>query len=518
MLSKSRTSLLVAYCLFAAISLLTVTGPSPNNSPVILYAVPLSQDLEIWIGERKHSVSSQIKDNHIYYPLAELASIAGFQWNERGEDLLTVEGPLGTLELVDSRPLVRFEEEYILLSSPAWRKQPKEWYISEDFLTKVLSLVLDRTLTQFSEKRYRMDALAKNQVQVEVRNFPDHVRIIFQPTFDAPIRILEFERYIQVEFSEYRIRPEFPTTLPDSRLVSSVEFDSSNLYGTFRIQKGDSYDSFLESTLSRPTRRIIDVYSAPSMPPMSSLTSSPDMAASHSDQANPSSQPAQVIFENIITIDPGHGGGDHGVNSVAGITEKDLTLKIANLIKMHLQEAGYRTMLTRTRDVELALEQRSSVGNYYRSIIYLSLHIGGTPSPETRGPIVYVHRHQHDTETIKGDHIAPLPPSSGVLHLNGNGKLTHWEKAQEPYVSSSQRLAQQIQSDLNILWGVHNNSQVIPLALLAPISAPALLVETGFLTNPEDQVMLISLDFQEQLATTISQAIIKFVEEPPELD
>lgn len=502
-------SLLVAYCLFAAISLLPVTGPSPKNSPGMLYAVPLSQDLEIWIGERKHSISSQIKDNHIYYPLTELASIAGFQWNERGGDLLTVEGPLGTLELVDSRPLVRFEEEYILLSSPAWRKQPREWYISEDFLTKVLSLVLDRTLTQFSEKRYRMDALAKNQVQVEVRNFPDHVRIIFQPTFDAPIQILEFERYIQVEFSEYRIQPEFPTTLPDRRLVSSVEFDSSNLYGAFRIQKGDSYDSFLESTLSRPTRRIIDVYSAQSMPLMSSLTSSPDIAAPHLDQA---------IFENVITIDPGHGGGDHGVNSVAGITEKDLTLKIANLIKTHLQKEGYQTMLTRTRDVELALEQRSSVGNYYRSIIYLSLHIGGTPSPETRGPIVYVHRHQHNTETIKDDHIAPLPPSPGVLHLNGNGKLTHWEKAQEPYVSSSQRLAQQIQSDLNILWGVHNNSQVIPLALLAPISAPALLIETGFLTNPEDQVMLISLDFQDQLATIISQAIIKFIEAPPELD
>ena len=67
-----------------------------------------------------------------------------------------------------------------------------------------------------------MDALAKNQVQVEVRKLPHHVRIIIQTTFDATIRIHEIERNIQVEFSEYRIRPEFPTTLPDRRLVSSV--------------------------------------------------------------------------------------------------------------------------------------------------------------------------------------------------------------------------------------------------------------------------------------------------------
>jgi N-acetylmuramoyl-L-alanine amidase len=76
-------------------------------------------------------------------------------------------------------------------------------------------------------------------------------------------------------------------------------------------------------------------------------------------------------------------------------------------------------------------------------------------------------------------------------------------------------LARQAQRELNLLWGVQNSVREIPLAVLAPVAAPAILVEAGFLTNPEDQDMLISLEFQEQLAATISRAIVMFLEDAP---
>ena len=502
MFSRSLTPLLITCCLQA-----------------LLHAAPLSQDLEVWVGERKHSVDPQIKDNRIYYPLTDLATIVGFEWSERG-GLLTIEGSRGRLQLVDDRPLVRFEGEYILLSSPVWRRAPNEWYVSEDFLTRALPLVSDRSLDRFSEKRYRMEALVENQVEVRVSNFPDHVRVVFQPAFDAPIRIREFEEYIQVEFSEYLVRPEFPATLPDRRLVSSVEFDPSNVYGAFRIRKGDLYDSFRESTLSGPTRQIIDVHSAPLEPATrgttSLLSSNLDIAPFHPGPTGTPILPAQEVFENIITIDPGHGGGDYGVNSLEGTAEKNLTLRIANLIETQLRKEGYRTMLTRTRDVELAVEQRGSVGNYYHSRVYLSIHIGGTPSPKTRGPIVYLHQYPENGTTLEGVTPEALPPNSNdLLPFSTNSRLVPWEEGQKRYVPSSQRLARQLQKELNVLWGVQNRVRRIPLATLAPVSAPAILVEAGFLTNPEDQAMLISLDFQEELAATISRAIVIFLRDTP---
>ena len=519
MLSRSLTPLLVNCCLSTTVFLLLAgSNPLPSNSQGLLYAAPVSQDLEVWVGPRKHSIDPQIKDNQIYYPVADLADIVGFEWNERG-GLLSIEGSRGTLQLVDGRPLVRFEGEYILLSSPVWRREPNEWYVSEDFLTRVLPLVSDRRLDRFSEKRYRMEALAENLVQIRVSNFPDRVRVVFQPTFDAPIRIREFEEYIQVEFSEYRVRPEFPTTLPDRRLVASVEFDSSNVYGAFRIHKGDLYDSFRESTLSGPTRRIIDVHTAPLVPSTRGTTSlrssSPDIASSQPGHPGMPPFPGQEVLENVITIDPGHGGGDYGVNSLEGIAEKNLTLKIANLIETQLRRNGYRAMLTRTRDVELAIEQRGSVGNYYRSRVYLSLHFGGTPSPETRGPIVYLHRYPGDRTVIEGGTAAVPPSHADDLPFSPNGRLVPWGEGQAPYILSSQRLARQFQKELNVLWGVQNSVREIPLAILAPIAAPAILVEAGFLTNPEDQAMLISEDFQERLAAAISRAIVTFLLDTP---
>jgi N-acetylmuramoyl-L-alanine amidase len=470
------------------------------------------------VGERKHSVGPQIQDNQVYYPLTDLAAIVGFEWSERG-GLLTIKGPRGKLQLVDGRPLVRFEGEYILLSSPVWRKEPKEWYVSEDFLTKVLPLVSDRSIDRFSEKRYRMETLAENQVQIKVGNFPDHVRVVFQPTFEAPIQVREFEEYIQVEFSEYLVRPEFPTTLPDRHLVSSVDFDPSNVYGAFRIQKGDLYSSFRESTLSDPTRKIIDVHSAPMEldggGTRSLLSSNPDIAPSHPGQTGTPTLPSQKSFENTITIDPGHGGEDYGVNSLEGIAEKNLTLRIANLIETQLRKDGYRTILTRTRDVELAIEQRGSVGNSYRSKVYLSIHIGGTPSSETRGPIVYLHRYPGNGPVLEGGTPGTLPPNPHGVHFSGEGRLVPWEEGQEQYITSSQRLALQLQQELNVLWGVQNRVREIPLAVLAPVSSPAILLEAGFLTNPEDQAMLLSLEFQKQLAVTISRAIAMFLRDTP---
>ena len=518
MFSRSLTPLLVTACLFTAIYLLLIgIGPLPSDSQDLLQAAPLFQEIEVWIGERKHSVDSQIKDNQVYFPLADLAEIVGFEWSERG-GLLTIEGSRGTLQLVDGRPLVRFEGEYILLSSPGWRQEPNQWYVSEDFLTKVLPLVSDRSLDRFARMRYRMKALEDNQVQIRVSNFPNHVRVVFEPTFDAPIRIREFEDYIQVEFSEFLVRPEFPSTLPDRRLVLSVEFDPSNVYGAFRIKKGDFYHSFRESTLNGPTRRIIDVHAAPLVPDTrgttSLLSSNPDVAPS---VPSPIGTPtlAQSVLENIITIDPGHGGGDFGVHSMEGMAEKNLTLRIANLIEAQLKNYGYRAMLTRTRDVELAVEQRGSVGNYYRSRAYLSLHIGGTPSPETRGPIVYLHRYPEIRAEKEDGTPGSLPAGSNDLPTNENGRLVSWGQGQGQYLGSSQRLARQAQRELNLLWGVQNSVREIPLAVLAPVAAPAILVEAGFLTNPEDQDMLISLEFQEQLAAAISRAIVMFLEDAP---
>jgi N-acetylmuramoyl-L-alanine amidase len=108
-----------------------------------------------------------------------------------------------------------------------------------------------------------------------------------------------------------------------------------------------------------------------------------------------------------------------------------------------------------------------------------------------------------------------LPSSSNDPPTREDGRLVPWGQGQGQYLRSSQRLAGQAQRELNLLWGVQNSVREVPLAGLAPVAAPAILVEAGFLTNPEDQEMLLSLDFQEQLAAALSRAIVMFLEDTP---
>ena len=507
-----------------------LVSPATVSSQPFPPAAAVFEDLEVWIGQSKRTISSQQRENQTYYPLEDVAEIIGLELLERG-DILTIEGPRGKLQLVNGRPLVSFEAEYILLSAPAWKRGSKDWYVSEDFLTWALPLVINRRLDKVSEKRYQLQGLPENQVQVSVNNFPDHVRVVFQSSRNAPIRVREFETYIQIAFDELLVQPEFSAISPDRHLVSSVDFDSSNVYGTFHIHKGDLYYNFREFTLTDPDRKVIDVYGPPSMsdvrfdrqpgsperPPFGLSTPLPQP-----NTGGETPGPSQQTLQKLITIDPGHGGKDFGVHSPQGIVEKSVTLGVAMRIEDLLTEMGHRGILTRTRDVQLAVEQRGSVGNHYSSQVYLSIHVGGSPSPETRGPVVYLHKYLQDEEPLvmetNQEAASFFPrrlPASLRLPVENKDELVSWDEGQEQYLGISRELAELLQGELNLLWGVENRVAEIPLAVLAPVTAPAVLIEMGYLTNAEDHEKLSSREFQEQIAHAITSAVVAFLVRNP---
>jgi N-acetylmuramoyl-L-alanine amidase len=494
------------------------------GAPFSPQGATVSGDLEVWIGQNKRTINSYQRGRQTYYPLKDFADIVGLELMENRE-VLTISGSRGNLQLVNGRPLARFDVEYILLAAPAWKRAPNDWYVSEDFLSKALPLLANRRFGKVSDKRYRVEALAENPVQVTVSNYPDRVRVVFQSSLNAPIQVREFKDYIQVAFDEFLVRPEFSTIPTDRRLVTSVDFDSSNVYGTFRIQKGDLYNNFRQLTLTTPVRKVVDVYGLPNMSNLRSNDEpdSPEQTPSEESTPSPGNTvgeapvPSPQGLENMITIDPGHGGEDFGVNSPEGIVEKHLTLRIARRIGNLLTESGHQGMLTRARDVALAVEQRGSVGNYYRSQVYLSIHVGGSPSPQTRGPVVYLHRHSQDEEPLmmepnqeRTSFFSPKRTPSPTFE--DSDRLVRWEEGQKKYLDSSRELAELLQEELNLLWGVENRVAKIPLAVLAPVTAPAVLIEMGFLTNPEDYKRLSSMEFQEEVARTITSAVDTFLQ------
>jgi len=483
----------------AFLFLLVISGFLISNPGV---APKAADEIQIFIGDKRQPVRSRENGGQTYFELRDLVGIFSLSYQEQGNKL-TLIGPRGELELVDNRRLVRFRDEYILLDLPLWKRKEREWYVPVDFVDKALPLILSQKLEKQTGLRYRVRPLDENVVQVEVSNFPDHVRIVFTPSRPGAIRVQEGKDALQVKFDEFLVIPRLGKTEADSRVVRDIHFVPTEVFGAFEISKGSDYYNFREYSLERPDRKVIDVYATPvaarepvtepvipgAVAPPTGPAPSPPGAA---PEAVPVFRPHQ--FGNLVTVDPGHGGQDYGVQVGQEDLEKTHTLRIAQRLEQKMRATRYRAVLTRGHDLDLALAQRSAIGNYYQSKCYVSLHLGGAPAQETRGPVVYVHSYAGE---------APASPA--------DQRLVAWDEGQRPFLARSRELANLIQAELNGVFGVKNQVVEAPLAQLAPIQAPAVIVEAGFLTNPNDRAQLSSPDFEEKIAGAIAKAMDQFL-------
>ncbi len=466
---------------------------------LILLALPtLGRNLQLQTEGRVLNIESRQHQGHALYGLSDIASALGLKSGENPAGL-RVSGPRGELHLTDGRPLVGTGEgeQYVLLSNPVWRRNRDDWYVPEDFLTRALPYVLDRKLESVSPGSYRLEALPEMEVRVAVNQYPDHVAVVFEPAGEAQVRVRELRDFIEVSFQDFAIRPRLESNQIESEIVSGIEFSSSELQGVFRIRKGARFGGFRQYRLEQPSRLVVD---AAVSPREAAATPRADPAVIRLDPpravapAASVDQPPDPLLrqrtERPIFIDPGHGGDDYGVTTGTGISEKTIVFELALRIQRLLEREGAPVRLSRTRDLNTALDRRSGAANFFRSGAFVSLHVGGAPSPAAKGPVVYVYG-----------------GASGRESSSSNAGLTPWHQGQQEFAAESRRLAIQMQGALNQLFGTENQVLAAPLEVLAAVRAPAILIEAGYLTNPEERELLNSPAFQDRLAAAIAEVL-----------
>lgn len=502
-------------------ALLLFGGLAGSGGSRNLAASP-QEGLEILSGRQRQRVEARTEGGAVYYRLRDVANPLGLQFREE-RDRLTLSGPRGTLVLLDGRRLVSYGDLDLLLSAAPWKRRNRDWYVPEDFIARALPYVLAGKLERVGDRRYRVEALAENRVEVRVTNYPDHVTLVFLPSEKAPAVVNDYEDFIQVAFEGVLVRPILPQNQPERGIVSALEFNDNDPFGSFRIYKGSRFHNFREFSLTDPDRKVIDLYGPPEASPptrvevefgpsLSAPAAAPDPPPAAPGPADDPRGPLTRHFRSDVTIDAGHGGEDYGVNPVPEAPEKNVSLRIAARLEELLRERGVRPALTRVRDLDLPLEQRSGMANQHHSRVYISLHTGGAPSSLTRGPVVYVHRQVWPREGAGGSDSAGNPVEAGpYASAAGELALVPWGEAQQPYLARSRALAELVQRELNQLFGTQNRVVEVPLAVLAPVRAPAIVVEVGFLTNSEDRARLSAPDFQERIARVLAIALEKFL-------
>ncbi len=206
---------------------------------------------------------------------------------------------------------------------------------------------------------------------------------------------------------------------------------------------------------------------------------------------------------HTIVIDAGHGGQDPGTAHF-GLKEKHLTLDIARRLRAQLQQAGFTVVMTRESDRFIPLSGRPGAANRLKADLFVSIHINANNSGRVSGAEVYYPR----VSVVSAN--AQWPPSvrtSEVSVPTLTVKQILWDLVLGRTRSHSHRLASAVCSSLRQGLDVSCKSKSAKFIVLREAWMPSVLVEVGYVTNPQESHRLNTPDYREAAAQSIAQGI-----------
>ena len=218
-----------------------------------------------------------------------------------------------------------------------------------------------------------------------------------------------------------------------------------------------------------------------------------------------------------IVIDPGHGGLEVGAKGKFGNLEKDITLAISLKLKALVEKnLAFHVELTRDKDIDVSLENRAAIANNHRAVLFISIHANSSYRHNANGSETFFlslnatdeeARRLAYLENNSADLEKPLAPEN-----EDDIKMILWDMAQSAYLKQSQRLAEIIQDELNSLLGTKDRGiKQAPFKVLTGVACPAVLVESAFISNPQEERDLVREAFQENVAQAIYRGLVRYI-------
>jgi N-acetylmuramoyl-L-alanine amidase len=232
------------------------------------------------------------------------------------------------------------------------------------------------------------------------------------------------------------------------------------------------------------------------------------------------SQTARLI---TVAIDPGHGGEDPGAISRSGTNEKDITLAIARKLKARIdKEPNMRAALTRDGDYFISLPMRLVKARQWNADLFVSVHADAFIKPHARGSSVFALSEQGATSAAarwlaKKENEADLIGGVNLDIKDPYLKQTLLDLSQTATISDSLKLGKEVLSEIGDINHLHKNDvEQAGFAVLKSPDIPSILVETAFISNPDEEKKLKDAAYQERLAAAIVVGIKRyFANNPP---
>ncbi len=443
-----------------------------------------------------------INDQELVF-LDDLAS--AFQLTVREETLgaFTVAYKGRTILLTPDQPLVSIGGRLVSLPAPPTRSG-RRWLVPVEFINRALALVYDARLDL--RKTSRLLVVGDLRVpRVTIRyEGGDPARITIDSIPRTNATISQESNSLAIKFDADALEVTVPPVQPQPLVQAiravdpvSLAVDLGPRFGAFRAstQPLETSSRLTIDVMSAQTEQQTPVAAAPAPPPP------PDLSAL--------GQPVSAI--RTVAIDPGHGGQDEGVKGAGGMKEKDLTLAVARRIKAAIESRlGIRVLLTREDDRNVSLEGRAALANNNKADLFISLHANASFRKSAAGASILYAAFDGDAEQT-----ARAPLGSERLPTFGGGlrdvDLVLWDLAQIRHLDRSIGLATILADQFRerIPLSIHPIDRAA-LGVLESANMPAVLVEMGYLSNPEQEKQMAGAPFQDNVVSAVYDAVLKF--------
>jgi N-acetylmuramoyl-L-alanine amidase len=217
---------------------------------------------------------------------------------------------------------------------------------------------------------------------------------------------------------------------------------------------------------------------------------------------------------DVVVIDPGHGGHDPGAIGYKGTREKDVVLDISKKLGGYINEylPEVKVVYTRDDDTFVGLEERGHIANKAEGDLFVSIHCNVFNNRNTRGTEVYflgLHRSQAAFEVMKKENsVIRFEEGPNKSEELTEEDLLIYELANSGYMATSEKLAGMMEHQFDERAQRHSRGvKQAGFIVLFHASMPAILVETGFISNPSEQRYLTSDYGQSIIASALFRAI-----------
>ncbi len=220
--------------------------------------------------------------------------------------------------------------------------------------------------------------------------------------------------------------------------------------------------------------------------------------------------------KRVVVLDPGHGGIDTGAIGRNGSKEKHVVLAIAKNVRSILRNHGIDARLTRSGDTFIPLYDRVEIAHKHGADLFMSIHADGFTNPKAAGASVlpsltvgassamakYLSERENRADEVAGK------KATDKDHLL---QQVLFDLVQTDTIKNSLTLGSHILKKIKPVHKLHSrNTEQAAFVVLKSPSVPSVLVETSFITNPEEERLLGTAAFRQKIATAIAEGVISY--------